>query len=165
MLPYTIQLATEPDDQLRQLTEVYADIALAVNGTISTWTPTVYGSTTTGSPTYTSQIGYYYRQGIITTVWFNVVWSNAGGADGNILLSLPYSAALVSPASFSCPIASTGIANTANYTYNSLQVETNDYYATVYEHGDAQTAQPLTFAVAGTGGISGTITYMGKELE
>jgi len=165
MLPYDITLSNDTDEMRRQLLNTYQNIAINVNGTINTWTPTVYGSTTAGSPTYTTQYGYYYRQGVVCTVWFNVVWSNAGTAAGNILLALPYSGALSSTGAFNSPIASTGLANTANYTYNSIQVASNDRYATVYEHGDGQTAQALTFAVGGTGGIAGTITYLGEEFE
>lgn len=48
------------------------------------WTPTVYGETTAGSPTYSVQTGRWVRNGSEMTVRFAVQWSSLGGAAGNI---------------------------------------------------------------------------------
>jgi hypothetical protein len=57
-----------------------------------TWTPTIKGSTTSGTGTYTLQIGSYVKIGSIVTVQANILITNHTGT-GNILLSgLPFNA-------------------------------------------------------------------------
>jgi hypothetical protein len=56
-----------------------------------TFTPTLYGTTTAGSPTYVTQEGSYTRIGNICYVTFRVLWSSLGGATGSMRISgLPF---------------------------------------------------------------------------
>ena len=55
------------------------------------WTPTVYGHTTAGTPTYTTQVGEYLRIGRLCYASYNVVISNKGGMAGRIRIGgLPF---------------------------------------------------------------------------
>jgi hypothetical protein len=55
--------------------------------TSGTWTPTIYGTTTAGTPTYTARVGTYKRIG--NMVYFNAVLviSAVGGIAGNVKIS------------------------------------------------------------------------------
>ena len=57
------------------------------------WTPTVYGSSTVGATTYTTQTGQYAREGNIVTLTFEVAWSSATGTGNYKIGGLPYTAA------------------------------------------------------------------------
>lgn len=52
--------------------------------TSGTWTPTVFGLGTAGSPTYSSQTGYWTRVGNMVTCWFSIGLTGWGGASGAI---------------------------------------------------------------------------------
>lgn len=55
------------------------------------WTPTIYGSTTVGTPTYTSQSGTYYKIGSLVYLYFSIAISAKGGIAGNICFGgLPF---------------------------------------------------------------------------
>jgi len=87
-LPLNILFPTNTEDLNNVLTQMYEDIAESINGSQSSWTPTVSGSTTTGTGTYSSQEGVYYRNGILVDCWFNITMTAHTGA-GNIRIKLP----------------------------------------------------------------------------
>lgn len=59
-----------------------------------TWTPTIYGSATAGTPVYTSRSGRYYKIGKLVIAPFNVRLTSKGGTSGNIRITgLPFWAA------------------------------------------------------------------------
>ncbi len=67
------------------------------NYTEGTFTPTMVGSSTAGTPTYSIQIGRYTRIGRIVSLYHNVDWTASGGATGFIKAGgLPFTAANVS---------------------------------------------------------------------
>lgn len=51
-----------------------------------TWMPTIYGQTTAGSPTYTTQSGKYYKIGELVHLEFDIAVSALGGAAGQIII-------------------------------------------------------------------------------
>ena len=57
-----------------------------------TWTPTILGSTTAGTTTYTTQVGRYTKVGRLVTASAYVVWSNATGTGGLLIGGLPFTA-------------------------------------------------------------------------
>ena len=62
-----------------------------------TFTPTVLGSSTAGSPTYVTQDGYYTKIGRVVNIGVNIQISNKGGMGGNLRVAgLPFSAASTS---------------------------------------------------------------------
>ena len=78
------------------------------------WTPTLYGSTTTGSPTYTVQEATYYKVGKLVIAIINALnISSKGGMGGNILIGgLPF-VALSRGALFISTTINTTISNMA----------------------------------------------------
>jgi len=58
-----------------------------------TWTPTIYGSTSAGTGTYSFQLGKYTRIGRVVYVTMNIVWTAHTGT-GNLLIGgLPFTTA------------------------------------------------------------------------
>lgn len=56
-----------------------------------TWTPTLLGSSTAGTPTYASQVGYYTTVGNIVFCEYSVTLTTLSGGSGNITLGgLPF---------------------------------------------------------------------------
>jgi hypothetical protein len=55
-----------------------------------TWTPTYYGSTSTGTTTYTTQSGIYTKVGRVVTATFNLLVTNATGTGDIRIGGLPF---------------------------------------------------------------------------
>lgn len=112
---------------------------IPIVSTSGTWTPTIYGSTTTGATTYTVQSGSYTRIGNVITASFSVTWSSATGTGGVVVDSLPFSF---------------GTTNYGNYVvFNASSV----LYAAIPIASASRlvTTQPI----GASGSISGVITY------
>ena len=67
---------------------------LANSVDITSWTPTVSGSSTPGAGTYSTQVGRYIRIGNVVFFVARMVWSAHTGT-GNIQLDLPFTSATV----------------------------------------------------------------------
>jgi hypothetical protein len=88
-----------------------------------TWTPTLYGDTTAGSPTYTARDGYFYKIGKLVAVYFMVQLSAKGGMAGNVSVGgLPFAGtaygcgSVLIPASsgFTLPTGGAGLFGSVN---------------------------------------------------
>ena len=56
-----------------------------------TWTPTIYGRTTAGTPTYVERSGKYTRLGNLVTIGFDIKISAKGGMSGGLAMGgLPF---------------------------------------------------------------------------
>lgn len=88
----SFQLMEYMRELIRKLEETYKDVAQNVNGDIREFTPVLYDTATSSTYTYTSQVGWYLRQGIMVDYWFDVVWSAiaTGTPSGNLYVGLPY---------------------------------------------------------------------------
>lgn len=115
-LPSTIILPLQPEtflgdfesvnNYLRELSvslqDMYASMAANVNGDFKAdsfiqrdqWTPRLAGTSSTGSFTYTHNVGWVLRKGIMTDIWFDIQWTASGGAAGNLYVELPYKVAV-----------------------------------------------------------------------
>ena len=51
-----------------------------------TWTPTLYGDTAAGTPTYTDRVGNYVKIGTLVHVFFHLTISEKGGMAGNLFV-------------------------------------------------------------------------------
>ena len=60
-----------------------------------TWTPTISGSSTTGTTTYTSQTGTYTKIGNLVEIRASVTWSAATGTGQILMGGLPFTSANV----------------------------------------------------------------------
>lgn len=163
MIPTTTILPDDPAAMRLKLTDDYQSMANAVNGRLEKWTPTVYGSSTVGAPTYTTQEGWYCTQGIMADVWFNVVWNAVGGAVGSIYMDLPVISQVATDNIWVTGLLTTGLSFSGSYHYATLVLTQNSQVATVIEGGSGQTLQGLTFAQAGTGGFQGHMRYIMKR--
>lgn len=88
MIPFDRIIPMDWERAHEDLEEMYRVIATAINGSQNEWTPTVDGSTT-GAGTYTTQTGYYYRQGLLVDCWWHVIWSAHTGAN-DLRIALPF---------------------------------------------------------------------------
>lgn len=137
MIPSTTYLS-ENDELIRtQLMENYESMADAVNGRIESWTPTLFGNTIAGTPTYaaSSQKGLYYIRGVMADIWFWVTWATAGGATGDIMVNLPLVVSLGEDWVF--PTVVSAITLSANYTTTALEVINDTSTAKLYEVSNA----------------------------
>jgi len=91
MLPVDIILSTDADEQYNELTRMYEDLARAINGKEDTWKPTIEGadSGAAGTGSYDTQLGYYYRRGLLVDCWFALKVTAHTGT-GNARIKLPY---------------------------------------------------------------------------
>jgi hypothetical protein len=165
MLPLDIFLSQEPSQQRIELINMYRDISDSFNGTIKEFSVAVYGDSVAGVPTMVEMsrtTGVYFRQGIVTDVFFDVAWSDIDIAVGAVKLRLPLAAKRIFTSPWIIPMAFSGLTLSAGYTAIAASVASNSDEVTLYEYGSTKAMQPLTFAVCGIGGFSGTLRYIGK---
>jgi Major tropism determinant N-terminal domain len=127
-----------------------------------TWTPTLAGAGTAGSPTYTIQSGSYERIGRLVVCRFTVAISALGGMAGNVEIGgLPFAAASVSNDSGGGPAtALAGVTFDSGYTQAALQVNPGNAYAGLVEHGSNKTTQAIAAAnLAATSEIAAVLIY------
>ena len=81
-----------------------------------TWTPTIEGSTTTGTATYSVQAGKYTRIGRVVQFQCDVAWSAGTGTGSLTITGLPFSGGTASPLGAGVVSICDGLALTAlNY--------------------------------------------------
>ena len=126
------------------------------------WTPTLAGTTTAGSFTYVNRYGWTFRQGLLTDAWFDISWTSAGSAAGNLYLELPYKVAKMDGMPF------VGVLQTSTINYGVGTVLTcnaipDTTRCEIWTSGSAVTTANITVAAAGR--LIGTIRYMGTSNE
>jgi len=152
------------------LERMYEDVAQGINGNIRSnfgvgrqnWIPTLKGTGTAGSFTYTHQSGWAFRQGLLVDAFFDVEWSAVGGAAGNLYIELPYKVALANNMPFvgvvqSSVLAYTGgtgiVINAISDTFRGEFWNTGSAFATANQ------------AVTATGRLIANIRYIGQQNE
>lgn len=127
-----------------------------------TWTPTLLGDGTAGTPTYTLQVGSYEKIGRLVVARFSVAISAVGGMTGNLRIGgLPFQSVNTANDLGALTVANyTGLTLSAGYTQVSATVVQNAQVGAVYESGSASTATllPIT-GVAATTSVVGTFVY------
>lgn len=89
-LPENLSLPKEQDPMRETIESRWGDLVRFIKGNVSDkFIPTVYGSTTAGTVTYSVQDSTYYRQGLMIDYWFTVEWTNWVGYAGNLYMKLP----------------------------------------------------------------------------
>jgi len=161
MIPTNIYVDNNVDDMSLKMKDSYTELARAVNGVVESFTPTLYGSTTAGTVTYTTQTGWYYRQGILIDVFFNVQWSNWVGGSGDINLMLPYTVFNSTDDIFNGTVGTNNL-NYANAsdTYVTMRLDSNSKkaYFVSHQYGGAEG----NLQVQASGGLCGSIRYIGQ---
>lgn len=144
-------------DLIFKMSRTYQDMAQAINGDSRQFTPIIKGTTTDGTGTYTHQIGWYYRQGLMVDVWFDVLWTVHTGT-GNFYIEMPYRA------SNSLQKPWVGAVQTSNWTIGStwanLNVIPNTFQCEVWQNGSAiPTANQI---IQNSGQLMGHVRYIGQ---
>lgn len=127
------------------------------------FTPTLFGSTTAGAPTYTIQAGSWERVGRLVFCRFNVLISALGGMAGNLQIGgLPFTAANISSDyGGGAILIFNNITLDAGYSFAALQVAPNNNFAQLVELGSNKpTANPVPVAsVAANAELGGTLVF------
>jgi hypothetical protein len=130
-----------------------------------TWTPTIDGSTTFGTQTYSAQDGNYVRVGNLVTVWGRVTLSGTSGAVGFVIIGgLPF--ATGTTVGYNQPGTLGAIDNLAHVTSGAQQFgirsRSNNTSLIMTEFGEAAGAanQSLSVsALSSTTSINFSCTY------
>jgi len=154
------QLAEYMRDLVYTLSRTYQDTAQAVNGDIRQFTPVVKGFTIEGVGTYTHQIGWYLRQGIIVDVWFDVKWTAHTG-NGFIYVELPYKVKDSLQKPWVGVVQAGDFTFGAGRTYLVINAIPNTFRCEVFAQGTGLAT--LQNAVQATGHLIGHIRYVGQE--
>ncbi len=158
-------------DMTFQLQRSYEDIAQAVNGDFRSsffepdfnWTPLLVGTTTPGTFTYTRQVGWTLRQGIMVDAWFDMIWTASGGTTGNLFIMLPYQVAMTDGIPFSSSLQTSTIAYGAGKTLLSINAISETFRGEIWSSGSGVATNNV--AVAASGQLIGHIRYIGNENE
>lgn len=150
----------ERDDQL----------ADAINGDIrgnaftqrENWTPTLNGSTP-GTFTYTQQVGWVFRQGLFVDIWFDIIWTNSGGAAGNLYVDLPYKVAMSDGKPFVGVLQTSTINYGAGQTVLTINTIPSTFRGEIWSSGS--TTATANIAVAAAGQLIGHVRYIGVSDE
>ncbi len=159
------------NDLTFRLQRMYEDLANVVNGSFSAsvltdnqlWTPFLRGTTVPGNFTYTHQVGWALRQGLITDIWFDIAWTSAGGATGNLFLELPYQVFNADEKPFSSALQTSTIAYGAGKTVLSINAIPETIRGEIWSSGSGVTTTNV--AVVAAGQLIGHIRYIGDDSE
>lgn len=170
ILPEPEDFNEDAQEYISNLTEklemMYSNISNNVNGNFrnyadtdgSQWIPTLGGTTSTGTYTYTTQIAWVYRQGIMVDVWANISWT-ATTATGFIVVDLPYGVILSDAQLTFIGECNTSLIAFASGTSASIVAIAGTYTAQVYTYGSAISIATLPVPASGT--INYHLRYIG----
>jgi hypothetical protein len=163
------------NELVKSLQSMYEKVAQNVNGTIrntslvdsSQWTPEIFGTTVSGTTTYTQQFGYVLRQGIVTDVWYDVMWS-ATTATGTLFVELPYlvakcAGAVTGGAPFNGSVQPSDITFSPGVAFMVGSAMPDTYRLELWQCGSGFHSVPLT--VPASGHIMGWVRYIGVADE
>ena len=164
-------LETDVTTHTSQITTINATLALlgtAANQNYSTgtWTPTIAGSTTAGTQTYSQQVGTYIKIGTDVVAWCRILMTALDGTTaGNIMIAgLPFTVTNASPNQiYAGTIAAiNNIAHVATMTQFGLRAIPNSTTAGLIEFGQlaggASASVPVA-SLAATTAIQATLLY------
>lgn len=130
--------------------------AIPTSNTTGTWTPTVSGSTTAGSPTGIFT-GYYSKVGNAVTVWFNLTFTSLGGMVGQLqIANLPFTANNTVQAEYGGQITrALAMTNTFPMNANILAG-----LSTIFLQNDEVSVAVFVTDLSNTTYITGSVTYL-----
>jgi Major tropism determinant N-terminal domain len=137
---------------------------LCVTPFSGTWTPTLLGTGTAGSPTYVVQEGNWVQNGPLMTVWFYITVTALGGMAGNLEIGgLPVVSAAGQGERYAGSLALyQGITLDSGFT--QLGIDVGNGGATgfdIWELGSNKTPTSLPVAnLASTVTLIGSVTYL-----
>jgi hypothetical protein len=122
-------------------------------GVVTTYTPT-YDGAVSGSTTYTTQAGFYMRDGNRITAWGTLVWTAASGT-GNAQISLPIAASSTTNSNLSGSVRVT----TVTFAAGTPQVLITASSTFFLLQSPATNAASTTVQVEAAGNIVFTVVY------
>jgi hypothetical protein len=140
----------------------WQDWNLYPDNTVKSWTPTLIGLSTAGTQTYSSQTGYYVRNGNLITAHFRITMTAKDAAtSGNLAIGgLPVAASAVMANASGSISRHSNVNLTAGYTQLGLAVPASQSYAQLFQSGDAAaTAAVDAGAAAANTEIFGVLSY------
>lgn len=148
-LPSDRLFTPEIDPIAIELRKVYQDFVRQINGDAQTFTAKVFGATSAGAGTYTTQNGFYILSGQMVDVYYNIVWTNHTGT-GNLYVEMPFLSNF-SDLNYMGIIENTaGINYSAGYTEIKTKLAPGTRQATVVESGDNVSAQQVAIMTSAT---------------
>ena len=158
-------------DLTYELQNMYEKTAQNVNGVFrnsldvdgSQYIPTLAGSTVAGTFTYSRQEAYVLRQGLMTDVWFDVIWSSVGGGTGQLRLDLPYKITRHAGIFFTGECFMNQAPFPVGATALVLLGLTNTFQTTFQAYGSGIDTSAIN--VYGAGRVGGHLRYIGIEDE
>jgi hypothetical protein len=120
------------------------------------WTPSIAGSTTAGTPAG-SFSGWYQQTGAVMTAQFSIALSSFGGtpAGNTLITNLPNASSASAVLPGSCTISlQSGITFTSTYTSLAGSIVTSATSAELYQLGAGATPQFLALPVTDVGGTA-----------
>lgn len=131
------------------------------------WTPTIIGSSTAGTQTYSVQVGRYIKIGQLVIVWGVVtITAKDAAIAGNVLLGgLPFTSSNVSNLLPIGVFFGHGLTLTASYTQVAAQILVNDVAAEIAQMGSAQSIANITVAnLAAASTFRVTLAYLTNSI-
>jgi len=125
-----------------------------------TWTPTVEGSTTAGTATYSVQVGKYTKIG--NRVFFNlsVIWTSGTGTGNLKITGLPFTSINATDNIHILSAYSTGLTLTSNYTFNPTILPNSSFISGLQNAIGPTTAEAnVAYDAAATIFISGQYQF------
>ena len=158
-------------EMVYELQNMYNELSDSVDGSLKSsfyqqkelWTPVLNGTTTSGTFTYTNQIGWVFRQGLMVDIWGDLSWTAVGAATGNLYVELPYKVANSSEIPFVGFVQSSNIPYAAGNSYISINAIPDSYRGEIWQSGSAIPTANLT--VPASGRIIFHIRYLGVQDE
>lgn len=143
------KLAEYMRDLLYTLSRVYQDTAQAINGELNLFTPTIVGSSTPGTASYSTQVGWFFRQGLLVDIWCDLAYSGHTGS-GNTQIVIPYEVAnsIGSPFVGTCENVS-GVSLNGGRTYMVSRAIPENFRIAVDEAGSGVVSQPFPLVSSG----------------
>lgn len=124
-----------------------------------TFTPTIAGSGTSGTGTYTTQIGRYTKVGRTVSFQITLAWTNLTGATGILVINgLPFTSANVTGLATAVTTIADSVALAAGYYMQNFVFANSTQVAVRQFPAGNGTAAAVGLVTSGTVYLSGTYT-------
>jgi len=151
---------------IKRLEQMYEDMTQNINGDIRDFTPILKDTATATTYTYTHQVGWYLRQGLMVDVWFDVTWSaiDSGTPTGNLYVELPYEVFDAQQKPFVGVLQTSTLAYGTGLTVLTINGIPGTFRGEIWGSGSGATTANVTANTA-AGQLIGHIRYVGQEYE
>ncbi len=126
-----------------------------VQYTESTWTPTIIGSTTAGTGTYTTQAGIYVRVGNMVYISGTVIWTAHTGTGNMLIAGLPFTVRNTASYNPQCSIAYNNVTTPGGIVGSGAQFVLNTTQVSLFGLRNNNTTNPFVIDTTGEFDVSG----------